>query len=276
MTATGSLLFIGNATVLLRLGGFTVLTDPNFLHRGEYAYLGKGLVSRRRFSPALGISDLPALDAVVLSHLHGDHFDRRAARGLSRSVPIVTTAHAARRLDRKGFGAACGLSPWTAWESRRGDEVLRVTSVPGQHGPALVHRLLPPVMGSIVDLERGGKRVYRLYVTGDTLCRPWLGEITERYPDIDAMLVHLGGTRVLGFLVTMDAAQGADLATLIGAPTVYPIHFDDYTVMKSPLSAFVEETARRGIAGVQTLERGREVSLSPAVSDSFHRESPGG
>ncbi|WP_035857385.1 MBL fold metallo-hydrolase [Cryptosporangium arvum] len=268
MTPVGSLLFIGNATVLLRLGGFTVLTDPNFLHRGEYAYLGKGLVSRRRHAPALGIDDLPPLDAVVLSHLHGDHFDRRAARGLSRDVPIVSTPAAARRLGRKGFREASGLSPWTEWETRRGDEVLRVTSVPGQHGPALFHRLLPPVMGSVVDLERDGERTYRLYVTGDTLCRPWLGEIAERFPGIDAMLVHLGGTRVLGVLVTMDAKQGADLATLIGAPVIHPIHFDDYTVMKSPLSAFLDETSRRGIAGVTKLERGRTVPLSPAVSDA--------
>ena len=42
-----SLTWIGTATVLLRHGGFTLLTDPNFLHRGQLAYLGKGLVSRR-------------------------------------------------------------------------------------------------------------------------------------------------------------------------------------------------------------------------------------
>ena len=48
------LTFIGTATTLLRLGPFTVLTDPNFLHRGQWAYLGKGLVSRRVTEPALG------------------------------------------------------------------------------------------------------------------------------------------------------------------------------------------------------------------------------
>lgn len=33
--------FVGTATSLLRLGPFTILTDPNFLHRGQRAYLGK-------------------------------------------------------------------------------------------------------------------------------------------------------------------------------------------------------------------------------------------
>ena len=56
---TASLTFIGNATTVLQLGGFTLLTDPNFIHRGQRAYLGKGLWSRRLTDPALGIGELP-------------------------------------------------------------------------------------------------------------------------------------------------------------------------------------------------------------------------
>lgn len=66
--------FVGTATAVLRLGAFSVLTDPNFLHRGQRAHLGYGLWSKRLTDPALWPEDLPPLDAVVLSHLHGDHF----------------------------------------------------------------------------------------------------------------------------------------------------------------------------------------------------------
>jgi hypothetical protein len=59
--------FIGTATTIVRVGSFTVLTDPNFLHRGQRAYLGKGLWSRRLTEPAMQPADLPALNAVVLS-----------------------------------------------------------------------------------------------------------------------------------------------------------------------------------------------------------------
>jgi L-ascorbate metabolism protein UlaG (beta-lactamase superfamily) len=99
---TVSVQFVGTATTVLRLGGFTLLTDPNFLHRGQGAYLGKGLAARRLTDPALRIEQLPQLDAVVLSHLHGDHFDRVARGGLDRGLPILTTPHAARRLHRWG------------------------------------------------------------------------------------------------------------------------------------------------------------------------------
>ncbi len=85
------LTFVGTATTVLNLGSFTVLTDPNFLHQGQRAYLGKGLWTRRLTEPALLPSDLPPLDAVVLSHLHGDHFDRVARRELARDQPVLTT-----------------------------------------------------------------------------------------------------------------------------------------------------------------------------------------
>lgn len=85
--AGASLTFVGTATTVLRIGSFTVLTDPNFLHRGQRAYLGKCLWSRRLTEPSMGIPDLPPLDAVLLSHLHGDHFDRVARHQLDRRRP---------------------------------------------------------------------------------------------------------------------------------------------------------------------------------------------
>src|SRR5215217_4795968 len=91
--------FVGTATTVLRIGPFTLLTDPNFLHAGERAYLGYGMWSRRRTEPAFGPAELPVLDAVLLSHLHGDHFDRVARRGLAHHVPIVTTNQDERRLN---------------------------------------------------------------------------------------------------------------------------------------------------------------------------------
>lgn len=36
---TGEIFFIGTATVLLRYAGFTILTDPNFLHKGDHVHL---------------------------------------------------------------------------------------------------------------------------------------------------------------------------------------------------------------------------------------------
>jgi L-ascorbate metabolism protein UlaG (beta-lactamase superfamily) len=254
-----SLTFVGNATVLLRWGPFTLLTDPNFLHAGERAYLGLGLASKRLLEPALDVADLPALDAVVLSHLHGDHWDRRARRGLDRSVPIVTTPHAARRLQGvHGFRRAVGLASWESHDLVRAGSMLRITSMPGMHAPGPLGRLLPPVMGSLLELD--GRLVY---LTGDTLMHDGVREVARRYPDIDVSVVHLGGTMLPGgLMVTMDGVQGADLLEAVRPRRAVPVHYEEYTVMKSPLSDFTAEMDRRGLSGmVQVVERGETVTL---------------
>ncbi|GIJ24099.1 MBL fold metallo-hydrolase [Micromonospora lutea] len=253
----GEVTFVGTATTLLRLGDFTLLTDPNFLHAGQRAYLGYGLFSRRLTNPAVGVDELPDLDAVVLSHMHGDHFDRVARNGLAKTLPIITTPPACRRLHRWGFSAADGLSCGESRELRRGSQRLIITAVPGHHGPGLLDRLLPTVMGSVIDLEHDGRRLLRLYITGDTLYRPALAEIPARFPDIDAMLVHLGGTRILGFLVTMNDRQGVELMRLIRPGVTVPIHYDDYRVFRSPLKDFLDLAAAQGLrSAIQTIRRG--------------------
>ncbi len=51
----GSVFFVGTATVILRYAGFTILTDPNFLHAGDHVHLGYGLTSER-LTETFGIS----------------------------------------------------------------------------------------------------------------------------------------------------------------------------------------------------------------------------
>ena len=211
LEAPGSLHFIGTATAVLRLGSFTLLTDPNFLHRGERAYLGYGLTSRRRTSLALEIDALPPLDLVLLSHLHGDHWDRRAEAGLDRQLPVVTTPPAARHLRRRGFAAAQPLEVWESYEQTRGQQRLRITALPGRHGPGPVHALLPSVMGSLLELEHDGRRVLRVYISGDTLFRPFLREVADRYRDIDVAILHLGGTKLRSCYCHDGGDQGETL-----------------------------------------------------------------
>jgi L-ascorbate metabolism protein UlaG (beta-lactamase superfamily) len=260
-----SLEFVGTATTLLRLGPFTLLTDPNFLHRGQRAYLGKGLFSKRLTEPSLQPLDLPTLDAVVLSHLHGDHFDRVARAQLDRALPVLTTPAAARTLASWGFLAARAM---TTWESHRLDASgasLSVTSVPGQHAPGPLRRLLPPVMGTVLELDDGDGPPFRLYISGDTLYRAWLREVVARTGPLDAAVVHLGGTRALGVLVTMDGRQGVDLVRLLKPSVTVPVHYDDYTVFRSPLQDFLDECRSRGVPSeIRTVTRGATVSLARA------------
>jgi L-ascorbate metabolism protein UlaG (beta-lactamase superfamily) len=258
--ASGSVQFVGTATVLIRYAGFTVLTDPNFLHRGDHVHLGYGLTSPRLTEPAFGIDELPPIDLVLLSHLHGDHFDHVVEKKLDRRVPIVTTPEAARSLRRKGFRAARGLVTWQRLTVSKGGAKLTITAVPARHAPGPLALLLPTVMGSVLDWRPagGGDPALRLYISGDTLLREELREIPRRFPEIDLALLHLGGTRLFGVMLTMDARQGVEAIRWVRPRKVIPIHYDDYPVFKSPLVDFIREVAAAGLNDrVIFLQRGQ-------------------
>ncbi len=247
--SSGSVFFIGTATTLIRYAGFTILTDPNFLHRHEKVRLGYGLSSRRLTEPALAIADLPPIDFVLLSHMHEDHFDRVAEEHLDKDLPIVTTPHAAKALTTKGFRNTEALDTWSNLTVRKGDAWVRITAAPGKHGPGIMANLLPSVMGSVLEFgATSGETSTRLYITGDTLVIDELKEIPRRYPEIDLALLHLGGTRAFGILITMDAKQGVEALQLVGPKKAIPIHYNDYTVFKSPLEDFASLVEAAGLS----------------------------
>lgn len=69
------------------------------------------------------------------------HWDRVAQQGIDRGSPIVTTPHAVKRLHRRGFGQALGVSTWQSHTITNGDTVVTLTSLPGRHAPLWGHRL---------------------------------------------------------------------------------------------------------------------------------------
>jgi L-ascorbate metabolism protein UlaG (beta-lactamase superfamily) len=249
IAANGTVQFIGTATVLIRYQGFTILTDPNFLHKGDHVHLGYGITSERLTNPALNLEQLPPIDLVVLSHLHEDHFDKLVQEKLDKNIPIITTKSAARKLKDMGFQRTFGLSTWDRIDVEKGEARLRITAAPGRHGKAGMQALLPSVMGSVLDFgPNTAAPSYRMYISGDTLIYDDLTSIPQRFPGVDLALLHLGGTRILGvFKVTMDGKDGVKLMQIIQPKKAIPIHYDDYDVFKSPLSEFAQEMKAAGL-----------------------------
>ncbi len=95
--------WIGHATVLLRVGGLTILTDPVLSNR---VGLGLGLITggpRRLVAPALKLRELPPLDLILISHAHFDHLDRPTLSRLPKNVPIVTAHETGDLLRDLGY-----------------------------------------------------------------------------------------------------------------------------------------------------------------------------
>jgi L-ascorbate metabolism protein UlaG (beta-lactamase superfamily) len=267
----GSIFFVGTATTIVRFAGFTILTDPNFLHAGDHAHIGYGMTTERLTEPAFDIEALPPVDFCILSHYHGDHFDQIVEEKLQKDLPIITTAHAVGELEGKGFTNGIALETWDSITVRSDDAGVRISSMPGQHGPGIVDFALPPVMGSMLDFENGdGERLLRMYITGDTLIHGDLKEIPKRFPGVDLMVIHLGGTRVMGILVTMDDKEGIKMMRIIDPDMTIPVHYNDYDVFKSPLEDFQRAVEKAGLTD-------RVTYLSHGESYDIHaRRAPAG
>ncbi|MFF8836314.1 MBL fold metallo-hydrolase [Streptomyces sp. NPDC015130] len=266
--APASVTYLGTATVLLRIGDLTVLTDPA-LDPGPADYPAARPLHRTT-GPALGADRLPPVDLVLLSHdQHADNLDRAGRELLGRAARILTTPAAAERLG----GAAEGLAPWESREVTVGATTVRVTATPARHGPEGTEQVTGPVTGFVVEYgepgergEQGGREVRRrtLYVSGDTVRHDALAEIGERFA-IDTAFLHLGdahfpATGDLAF--SMSAAEGAALARTLGAGAVIPLHYDSW-------SHFTEDPARIEEAFAAPDLKGRLRRLRPGVPEAL-------
>jgi L-ascorbate metabolism protein UlaG (beta-lactamase superfamily) len=97
--------WLGHASVLLRVGGLTILTDPVFSDRVGMR-IGSVTVGMPRLQP-LPLSEdlLPPIDLILLSHAHFDHLDKPTLRRLVSPTTTVITARRTARLIPRGFGA---------------------------------------------------------------------------------------------------------------------------------------------------------------------------
>ena len=68
---------IGHSSLLVEIDGKRILTDPMWSERASFSSL---FGPKRFFAPPLELSELPPLDAIVLSHDHYDHLDKETVK----------------------------------------------------------------------------------------------------------------------------------------------------------------------------------------------------
>lgn len=267
-----SVTFIGAATLLIRFGGITILTDPNFAQQGETTSFGYGVSAKRLLGPALAFDQLPPVDAVLVSHMHDDHFDRKTQQMLARSMPVVANLRVATQLKDGGMLNTLGLRPWQRVDVVKGESSIAITSIPARHGPAWLSALLPEGMGAMLDMRDASGRSFRLYISGDTVVSEDTRAIARRFPGIDLAVLYLGGERLLGMgPASMDGQQGVQMLQLLNARRVLPVHVDDYAVYASPSGDFTSAiNAARMADKVIYLRRGASHDLPLKITEGIN------
>ena len=216
--------YVGGPTVLLDVGGFQLLTDPT-LDPGGTDYPTAVYTLRKVQPPALSAAELPALDAVLLSHDH--HFDNldRAGRLLVERAPVVfTTTAGAERLG----GNALGLAPWASRIlGAPGPKTLRLTGTPARHGPVGGDR--GPVTGFLLTDASAPEApaTPAIYVSGDTVWYEELESIPKKV-DVRVALLFGGAARVREVgpaHLTMTAAEMVTAARAFPNALIVPLHY---------------------------------------------------
>lgn len=237
---------IRNATIKLDYAGTIFLVDPMLAPKGAYP----GFDGTRRSELRYPLVDLPVpvssvldANAIILTHLHDDHWDKAARNLVPRDMPIFTqNEEDAATVRKDGFTDVRVLTQ--AGSSFNGT---RLYKTGGQHGsdemyavPALAQSL-GKTMGII--FQRPGYKT--LYVAGDTIWRDDVEATLTRYqPDVIflntgyAQLNGFDGSIIMGKDDLYRAYQFAPNAQVVG------IHMEavNHTMLtRAELRSFIEQ-----------------------------------
>lgn len=227
--------WMGHSTVLLKIEGATVLTDPVFsarvgLHLGPLTLGVKRLVA-----PALNLSELPKIDLVLLSHAHFDHFDIPTLRKLeNRGTAVVTAAHTADLLRVNRWGEVREL----AWGERATVGPLEIRAFRVNHWGARMRS----------DTHRGynGYTIasgrYRAIFAGDTALTDTFRGLRSARP-FDLAIMPVGAYNPwIHYHCTPE--QALQMANDAGAEAVLPVHHQTFTLSREPYLEPIERLAR--------------------------------
>ena len=263
--ASVSAVWVGHATVLIRLGHRYVLADPN---------LGGAIITLPRETPAsLTPAQLPPIDVALLSHMHLDHFDEKTVRALGHHPAVLYPKGGEAYDDEIVQQRKRPLAPWESIEVAG----LTITAVPVRHqgGRYGLDSLWNHAYTGYI-IEGAGRRVF---FAGDTGYDPSMfREIGKRFPGIDLAFIPIAPGRKDGQVDRWGHAnprQALDIFRDVGARYMVPIHFESYYRVggddkRRPRRELIAETGQRGLQGrVFALYTGERIVLPDGESSPF-------
>ena len=252
LSKNSSVTWVGHSTLLVRVGGLSVLTDPQFSERASpFSFAGP----KRVVPPAPALTDLPHIDAVVVSHNHYDHLDLDSVRRLSEQpggsprffVPLGLKTW----FQRRGIDDVVELG-W--WESAR-LEGLEIHFVPVQHWSKR----------TLTDENQTlwGGWVLRhpelsFFFAGDTGYSRDFADIGARFGGFDLAAIPIGAYEPRWFMKIMhlDPAEAVQVHKDVKARQSVAIHwgtFDNLTdeSLYEPPLRLAEERRKAGLTEEQ-------------------------
>jgi L-ascorbate metabolism protein UlaG (beta-lactamase superfamily) len=215
--------WIGHASLYVEIDGLRLLVDPVFSEYASPVEFGP----RRFHPPPIALSDLPPIDAVLITHDHYDHLDmsvtqQLAGRGTAFHVPLGIGAH----LERWGVPSA-QIHEYEWWQERplRG---VRIVSTPARHysGRALNRNSTLWTSWSVIGTR------HRFYISGDTGYADHFRAIGEKLGPFDLSFIKVGayGPGAPWADIHMSAEDAVQAHLDVRAKRMVPVHWGTFNL----------------------------------------------
>lgn len=198
--------FIGHATLMIELDGVRLLTDPLLTRTVGHLMRHTAVPNARQWS----------LDAVLISHLHADHFHLPSLRLLDRNTMLIVPRGAGAFLAGKGFSRYEEMDPGEVVVINGLAVEATVAEHPGRRMPGR------PITDCIGYVIHGS---HHIYFTGDTDIFPGMAAIGEK---IDVALLPVWGWGPTLGIGHMDPFRAAKALELLRPNLAIPIHWGTY------------------------------------------------
>ena len=237
--------FIGHATFLIQTAAGNILTDPMYSQRaGPLNLLGP----RRVRQAAVRFDDLPPISAVLLSHNHYDHCDRRTLGMLAKRFdPIVVTPLGNGALVRSvGIRRVEELDWWQEAKT----SALPITLTPAHHFSARTPLDRNRALWGGFMLVAGSARIF---FAGDTAYAPFFRDIRRRLGQIDLALLPIGAYEPRWFMrvVHMNPEEAVQAHLDLEAAESIGMHFGTFRMtaegIDAPLQALDDARRARNV-----------------------------
>jgi L-ascorbate metabolism protein UlaG (beta-lactamase superfamily) len=248
--------WLGHSTVLLKLDGFTVLTDPVFSGRIGLN-LGPFTVGiKRLIEVAAPLAELPPVDLILLSHAHMDHFDVPTLRRLeAKKTRVITASRTSDLLRRRRYAEVHELR----WNETVQAGSAKVTAFEVAHwGARMRSDVYRGYNGYLVEIGR-----YCFVFGGDTAYTDSFRELRPSKP-VNLAIMPIGAYDPW-IRVHCNPEQAWLMANDARAEYVLPVHHQTFQLSREPRFEPIERIVRA--AGAQYTrvcihEIGQEFHLS--------------
>ena len=198
--------YVGHATLCLEVDGVTLLTDPLLERRVTHLW---------RTAP-LPTSNPSQFDAILISHLHGDHLHLPSLRLLGKSRRIIAPRGSAAFLLRHGFANVVEME---AGDVTHVNGLAIEATMAAHEGAPLPWRPVTAALGYIIH----GRRP--VYFAGDTDIFPEMQAIGDV---IDVALLPVWGYGPTLGPGHLDPLRAAVALRLLQPSVAIPIHWGTY------------------------------------------------